>query len=123
MPPLSGFFAKLMLVQAGLEMQHYVIVATALAVGLLTLISMTKIWAEAFWKPSPDAANASGGATPNVWSEAGASSRLLLVPTVSLAVVTVLIGLAVGPVYLLASRAAEQLMDPAEYIRVVMGRS
>jgi multicomponent Na+:H+ antiporter subunit D len=52
MPPLSGFFAKLVLLQAGLEMGQYVIVAVALAVGLLTLVSMTKIWAEAFWKPA-----------------------------------------------------------------------
>ena len=121
-PPLSGFFAKLLLVQAGLETQRYLMVATALAVGLLTLFSMTKIWAEAFWKASPDAADAGGIPTPNTSSETPASSRLLLVPTVSLAVVTVLIGLAVGPVFLLANRAAEQLMNPAEYIRVVMGR-
>ena len=54
LPPLSGFFAKLTLVQAGLETQQYVLVATALGVGLLTLFSMTKIWAEAFWKEAPE---------------------------------------------------------------------
>ncbi len=54
-PPLSGFFAKLSLVQAGLGIGQYAIVAVALVVGLLTLFSMTKIWAEAFWKPQPAA--------------------------------------------------------------------
>jgi multicomponent Na+:H+ antiporter subunit D len=122
LPPLSGFFAKLLLVQAGLETRHYAVVATALVVGLLTLFSMTKIWAEAFWKASPNAAGPGGTERPRTSSQARLSS-LLFVPTVSLAIVTVFIGLAVEPVFLLASRAAEQLMDPTEYIRVVMGRS
>src|SRR5690606_11405510 len=52
-PPLSGFFAKLSLIQAGLGTGYYAIAAAALVVGLLTLFSMTKIWAEAFWKPFP----------------------------------------------------------------------
>src|SRR5690606_9459111 len=52
-PPLSGFFAKLSLVKAGLNAEQYAIAGTALVVGLLTLFSMTKIWAEAFWKPMP----------------------------------------------------------------------
>jgi len=84
---------------------------------------MTKIWAEAFWKPSPDAGEAGGSEMPRSSSEAPVSSAFLLVPTVSLAIVTILIGLGVGPVFLLASRAADQLMNPAEYIRVVKGRS
>ena len=39
---------------------NIVLVATALAVGLLTLFSMTKIWAEAFWKEAPDSARRGG---------------------------------------------------------------
>ncbi len=53
-PPLSGFFAKLTLIQGGLEAERYAIVVAALVVSLLTLFSMTKIWAEAFWKPAPE---------------------------------------------------------------------
>ena len=51
-PPLSGFFGKLVLIKAGLGIGQFVLVAAALGVSLLTLFSMTKIWAEAFWKPS-----------------------------------------------------------------------
>src|SRR5690606_20771502 len=50
MPPLSGFWAKLILVRAGLDVGAYAIVATALLVGLVTLFSMTKIWGAAFWQ-------------------------------------------------------------------------
>jgi multicomponent Na+:H+ antiporter subunit D len=120
LPPLSGFVAKFTLVRAGLESQSYVLVAIALGVGLLTLFSMTKIWAEAFWKEAPgDSVRTEAiASTP----EPRATRWLLILPIASLALITVLIGLAAEPLYLLASRAAEQLIDPTEYIQAVLGR-
>ncbi|MBI1992813.1 MAG: Na+/H+ antiporter subunit D [Deltaproteobacteria bacterium] len=118
MPPLSGFFAKLSLVRAGLEGEQYAIVAAALGVSLLTLLSMTKIWAEAFWKeetkrePKQEAA---------IEPEPRASWSLLLWPIATLAALTVAMGVAAEPVFTLATRAAEQLMNPADYIRAVLG--
>jgi multicomponent Na+:H+ antiporter subunit D len=109
-PPLSGFFAKLALLQAGLEMGQYVIVVVALAVGILTLVSMTKIWAEAFWKPAADPPASS---IP--------SPRALLLPIVTLATLTVLIGLAAGPLFALSMQAADQLLNPRDYIQAVLG--
>jgi multicomponent Na+:H+ antiporter subunit D len=117
MPPLSGFFAKLSLVQAGLGMGQYAIAATALAVGLLTLFSMTKIWAEAFWKPLPRDANASGD-LPRAAQE---GSYTLLLPIAVLAALTVAIGLGAEPIFTLATRAAEQLLHRNEYIHAVLG--
>ena len=49
-PPLSGFFAKFIVVRASLEASEYLVAGIALLVGLLTLYSMIKIWAEVFWK-------------------------------------------------------------------------
>jgi multicomponent Na+:H+ antiporter subunit D len=109
-PPLSGFFAKLALLQAGLEMGQYIIVVVALAVGILTLVSMTKIWAEAFWKPAADPP-ASGIQ----------SSRALLLPIATLATLTVLIGLAAGPLFALSMQTADQLLNPRDYIQAVLG--
>ncbi|NLV30596.1 MAG: Na+/H+ antiporter subunit D [Acidobacteria bacterium] len=113
-PPLSGFFAKLGLVQAGVADGRYLIVAVSLAVSLLTLYSMTKIWNEAFWKKAPEAG---GGAA----AAAGAGIRTPLVPIALLAVVTVLVGLAAGPVFGVAERAGAQLARPAGYIEAVLG--
>jgi multicomponent Na+:H+ antiporter subunit D len=110
MPPLSGFWAKLILVRSGIEIGQYLIVGVALAVSLLTLFSMTKIWAEAFWKEAPDPSERV--VSPATW-------RGLVLPIASLAAVTVFIGLVAEPLMVLAVRAAEQLMDPAEYVRVV----
>ena len=41
-PPFSGFLAKLALIEAGLEIDHVLIVLVALGVSLLTLYSMLK---------------------------------------------------------------------------------
>ena len=116
MPPLSGFFAKLSLLRAGLDVGQYVIVAVALAAGILTLFSMLKIWAEAFWKspPGPQPVNANAG-MPHL------DLRNWLFPVAFLAAITVLIGLGAGPAFNFALQAGEQLMDPSAYIQAVMG--
>ena len=115
-PPLSGFFAKLILVQAGLGVGRPAIVAAALAVGLLTLFSMTKIWAEAFWKAGPAGTTRAddGAAMP------ARRKFAFMLPIVGLAVLTVTIGLWPGPLLSLAMTAAEQLLDPAQYVSAVM---
>jgi multicomponent Na+:H+ antiporter subunit D len=115
-PPLSGFFAKLSLVQAGLGTGQYKIVAAALAVSLMTLFSMTKLWAEAFWKPMPHEGTASAElppATPLKLSE--------LLPIGLLAALTVAIGLGAQVVFTLALSAAEQLLHREAYIQAVLG--
>jgi multicomponent Na+:H+ antiporter subunit D len=115
-PPLSGFFAKLSLVKAGLSAGQHAIVAAALVTGLLTLFSMTKIWGEAFWKPAPD--DADTGVERRL--EAGQLRRLLL-PIGVLAAVTIAIGIGAERVFTLAIGAAEQLVDRAGYIHAVLG--
>ncbi|MBL9155609.1 MAG: Na+/H+ antiporter subunit D [Verrucomicrobiales bacterium] len=52
-PPLSGFFAKWLLVREAFRAEEWIWAGSALAVGALTLFSMAKIWSEAFWKDSP----------------------------------------------------------------------
>jgi len=119
LPPLSGFWAKFILIKAGLDMADYTIVTIALAVGLLTLYSMTKIWNEAFWKDAPQTESprrddfSAGSHEP--------SKKVLMLPIITLATLSVLIGLFVEPFLALATRAAEQLINPSEYIQCVLG--
>jgi multicomponent Na+:H+ antiporter subunit D len=116
MPPLSGFFAKLTLVQAGLAAQENVIVAAALVVGLLTLFSMTKIWAEAFWKAQPEGADRvlPGGGR-------GGIPLALALPVAGFVGLTLVMSFWPAPILALSSAAAEQLLNPSEYRRVVLG--
>jgi len=116
-PPSSGFWGKLVLVQSGLAAGEYMVVAVALLVSLLTLYSMTKIWNEAFWKNKPEA-HRRPKANPNMGR---ASWVALLLPVILLALLTLSIGLGAESLLSLASKAAEQLMDPAEYISRVLG--
>ena len=116
-PPLSGFWAKLALIRAGLDARQYVIVAVALGASLLTLYTMTRIWDEAFWKPAPDTT------VMSVPVSGRRSLRLAawLGPVVVLALLTVIIGLAAEPVLALSLRAADQLANPARYVQAVLG--
>lgn len=115
LPPLSGFFAKLGLVQAGLPLGQYAIIGVALSVSLLTLFSMLKIWTEVFWKP--------GAETPSPVVEQGKPLTALILPIALLAALTLILGFGAGPLFALALRAGEELMNPAGYIQAVLGGS
>ena len=117
-PPLSGFFAKFVVIRAGLEAEAYVVTGIALLVGLLTLYSMIKIWAEAFWKKAPDHVESMRA----LRSEVKRSHKwAYYVPVVGLAACTLYIGLNGQPIYELAEMAADQLMTPELYIEAVLG--
>lgn len=109
-PPLSGFWAKLAVIQAAVDARAWVAVAAALAAGLLTLVSMTKIWNEAFWKDAPRS-------EPRPL--AGNGLRLMVAPIVVLALLTVLIGLVPQPLFEIADRAAAELLNHGDYLRAV----
>jgi multicomponent Na+:H+ antiporter subunit D len=109
-PPLSGFFAKFALVREGIALGHPWVIAAALAVGLLTLYSMVKIWNEAFWKDSPAGDRLPDRPVP--WT--------MIAPAVALAICTVLFGIFPGVFLDLSLRAADQLVDPAAYVEAVL---
>ena len=109
-PPLSGFWAKLVVVLGAVEVRNWAIVAVALVVGLLTIYSMTKIWQAAFWSPAPEGREVGG-----------MPSWFLVAPVAALAAITVVIGLWSGPFLALAEASARELLDPAGYVRAVLG--
>lgn len=114
-PPLSGFWAKYILVAAALEAQHWVVAGVALLVGLLTVYSMTKIWGEAFWKPHPD------GTEPTLNSLPAKTRAALLLPVAGMASLTLIIGFFPDPFVWFAETTAAQLLDPGAYIDAVLG--
>jgi multicomponent Na+:H+ antiporter subunit D len=108
MPPFSGFLSKYVLAQAGLAGGNYVVVAVAVVTSFLTLYSMSKIWSYAFWGERRQTA-------------APTSYRGMMLPTAVLVAFTIVMGVAAQPFLGLASRAADTLTKPDEYIRVVLG--
>lgn len=109
-PPLSGFWAKLVLVKASLAGGSWWAAGVALLTGIFTLLSMSKIWNETFLKAHPGG-EAAIRPLPGVrcaWGTIGV-----------LALMTVVIGLGAGPVMEYAIAAAGQLADPQLHFRAI----
>lgn len=53
-PPLSGFWGKYVLAQAGLVSGDYLIVGVSLLTGLLTLYVVSRVWLQVFLKHKPE---------------------------------------------------------------------
>ncbi len=113
-PPLSGFWAKFLLVKASLDAEAYVVAGFALLVGLLTVFSMTKIWGEGFWKPHPDG-------ELKVQGRLGRrETACLMLPIAALAALTLCIGFYPEPFVNAAERSAAELLNPAAYVETVL---
>jgi len=110
MPPFSGFLSKFVLVRAGLSGGNYLVVTISVITSFLTLYSMTKIWSYVFWRDKTREAPA-------------APYRGMLAPTGVLVALTIAMGLWAQPVIGLATRAADTLTNPKEYIAVVLPAS
>lgn len=114
-PPLSGFWAKFIVVKAALDLDMWVVAGLGLAVGLLTIFSMTKIWGAAFWPDHPD------GIKPRL-SDIPMGHRLaLMLPIATLAAMTCVIGVFPEPFVQFAETAAGQLLNPSAYLETVLG--
>ena len=108
-PPLSGFLGKLAILEGTFAAGAYWVGGVVLVVGLMTLISMGRVWAEGFWQPAASAADPTSPGTP------------LLIAIAGLNLVTLAITFWAGPLFDLTSRAAHQLLQRDQYIRAVLG--
>lgn len=117
MPPFSGFLAKLAVITAGLEAEEYVMVAAGLVASLLTIFSMSKIWAGVFWGIADDPSPAMAAADDE--DRRLPINRVTTAATAALVLATLIVPLFGGTVYDLAERAALQLLDPTAYIEAV----
>ena len=84
-PPLSGFWAKVLVLQSLVEQGRWVWLVFALGVSVLTLYSMMKIWLEAMWRPHPEdgwqpKAVRAGPAFAATWLLAGVTLWIGLAP-------------------------------------------
>ncbi len=112
-PPFSGFWAKLALLQSGLQVGSiggYAIVAAALCASFITLFVMFKIWQWAFWGEAKGA--------PAAHVSPMAQGRLLM-PIAAVAAVTVILAFAAGGLHDITTTVAQQLLDPSDYVEAV----
>ena len=107
-PPLSGFLGKLAILDGAFSAGAYWVGGVVLVVGLLTLLSMGRTWVEAFWQPTAEPDRTTPG-TP------------LLIVISGLSIVTLAISWLAGPLFDITLRAANQLLQRDDYIRIVLG--
>ena len=107
-PPLSGFLGKLAILDGAFAAGAYWVGGVVLVVSLLTLLSMGRTWAEAFWQPTAEPDRTTPGAP-------------LLIVISALSIVTLAISWLAGPLFDLTLRAANQLLQRDDYIRIVLG--
>jgi multicomponent Na+:H+ antiporter subunit D len=108
-PPLSGFLGKLAIVEGTFDAGAYWVGGLVLGVGLLTLLSMARTWADGFWKPPARAHAVTTAGTP------------LLVAIAALTVLTLAMTFGAEPLFELTARGAQQLLQRDDYVRAVLG--
>ncbi|UJP64066.1 proton-conducting transporter transmembrane domain-containing protein [Mongoliitalea daihaiensis] len=111
-PPLSGFWAKIYLVQSSFEKQEYFIAFAIILGSFLTLWVIAKVWTESFWKDQPSTIR-----NGKDWKSFSFQEKLgILTPIIFLSVCSLYIGLDAENIASVANRIAVDLLNPAEYI-------
>jgi multicomponent Na+:H+ antiporter subunit D len=108
-PPLSGFLGKLAIIEGTFAAGAYWLGGLVLVVGLLTLLSMARAWADVLWKPAVDATDLGSPGVP------------LLAAIAGLSLVTLAMTFGAEPLLELTARGARQLLQRDEYMRAVLG--
>lgn len=124
-PPLSGFWPKLYLFEGSFLESQYFYIGALIIGSFVTLFAIARIWSMVFWKDAPkeelDRRAVLGSQDFVRWS---VSRRLfVVVPIALLAGVSLYIGLAAEHIVLTVDKIATEMMDPAPYIRAVLGVS
>ncbi|MEL6962038.1 MAG: proton-conducting transporter membrane subunit [Pseudomonadota bacterium] len=118
-PPLSGFWAKVMMIETSLALGAVTVVTIVILYSLLTFVPLIRIWSSAFWSPMPTTGSESDlgvGVRQN-------EQRLLMIPAAGLAIVILAIGLMPELLLQIADGAATSLLEPGAYLQAVLGTS
>lgn len=111
LPPLSGFWGKLLIVIEGVRAGEFVLVVASLVASILTLFSMLKIWLAAFWS---EPAEIRAAVEDRRW-------RPMTAAVAAMALVSAGIGLGAEGAFRVAREAARQAADQTAYIETVLG--
>ncbi len=118
-PPLSGFWGKIYLIQESYSAGNYILLFTIVLASFITLALMVKIWAEIFWKESPKPLES----VENSFAELPMLKKIFLIsPIIMLLSVSLFIGFNAEMFFHIANRIAAEMMDTSTYIQAVLGK-
>jgi len=120
-PPLSGFWPKINLFQAGFFAGDYLLIAAMIIASFVTLYVIAKMWTEVFWKTEPPL-NPEEKVYIDGFTILKPFSKLLLVfPVIMLMMVSLYIGFGAENIMVISKHIAAQMMDTSPYIKAVLG--
>lgn len=120
LPPFSGFWPKVLLVDAALVGGHGWIAASILVTGLLTTIAMGRVWIYAFWRGGAEG-TADGQLTSVLVPAPGMTSASIWLPIGLLLGLVILLGVQPEFMMQVSGRGASTLTEPLGYLRSVFG--
>ncbi len=124
LPPFSGFWPKLTLVQASLAGSNGWLAAAILLTGLFTTIAVGRIWIMSFWRGgpvgTPDGESIALHTMPQLDP---AERRDLLFPIIGLTALVIALGIFPRPYLNIAAGGAGGLLFEQSYIRAVLGEA
>ena len=119
-PPLSGFWPKIYLFEAGFMGSHYALIAALIIGSFATLYVISMMWAKVFWKDGPQP-NDAESLTDDFRPLSRFRKSLLVTPIVFLAVITLYIGLGAENITSVVKHIAREMKDTSPYIEAVLG--
>lgn len=120
LPPFSGFWPKVMLVDAALIDGRGWLAAAILVSGFLTTLAVGRVWIYAFWRGGPEG-TPDGTAGPSVAASAELGSSAVWIPIGVLTALIVFFGLQPEWMLELSARGAAGVIEPVGYVRSVFG--
>lgn len=116
-PPLSGFWPKIQFFGESLKAEQYFLLGAFIIASFVTLFVIARMWTEVFWKesPKPLTEEIDHFANLDFWKKFA-----LIAPIVTLAFVSLYIGFNAEGVYEIATKTANELMNPSVYIDAVL---
>jgi multicomponent Na+:H+ antiporter subunit D len=118
-PPLSGFWAKIFWIEAGIETKDYLLIGFIVLGSFLTLWVIAKMWAEVFWKAGENLPKKANGLYFDQLSRVDKWQWIF--PIVFLSIVSLYIGFGAENIIVLSQKIAGDLMNPTDYIESVLG--
>ena len=119
-PPLSGFWGKLLLLQGAIDQSNILVVVFIILGSFLTLFIIARMWSEVFWKDGPDL---SVKKHVKYFDALKPLKRKAMVGSVLfLAAISLGIGFGAEWVMGLSIKIADNLMNPSLYIQAVLGK-
>ncbi|MTI18939.1 Na+/H+ antiporter subunit D [Rhodobacteraceae bacterium RKSG542] len=121
LPPFSGFWPKVMLVEGALAGGMGWVAAGILVTGVLTAITIGRFWIFIFWRGGPEGVTDGTQVVVQATEEKAVIPVTVLIPLSILTGLIILIGIQPEGVMAIVQKGAAVLVDPATYVQAVFG--